>query len=226
MDRMPVVNMPEVEMEIKDMDYPSEIPDELKEEFSLSATEDLLPEEDVADEVITDKSDTPEIPEKPKILNNEIFKYQKGDGDLKVAKVKKPKRVMTEEHKARLQKGRETALKNRRAKAAAKKASVEKPVVSEPELIHPEFKPEPEPEKIDNQVDIIKETQVKKEDMEKMIFDASQRAVEDYEILRKERKKVKKEAQLVETERKKVRDTIRKATSVGIDTNNPWANCY
>mgnify|MGYP003677185901 CR=1 FL=1 len=225
MDRMPVVNMPEVEMEIKDMDYPSEIPDELKEEFSLSATEDLLPEEDV----LVDES---EAIDKPKINNNEIFKYQKGDGDLKVAKVKKPKRVMTEEHKARLQKGRETALKNRRAKAAAKKASVEKPVPDEPEpepeLIHPEFKPEPkpEPEKIDNKVDIIKETQVKKEDMEKMIFDASQRAVEDYEILRKERKKVKKEKELVETERKRVRDTIRKATSIGIDTNNPWANCY
>ena len=219
MDRMPVVNMPEVEMEIKDMDYPSEIPDELKEEFSLSATEDLLPEEDV----LVDES---EEPEKPKINNNEIFKYQKGDGDLKVAKVKKPKRVMTEEHKARLQKGRETALKNRRAKAAAKKESVEKPVPDEPEFIHPELKPEPKPEKIDNKVDIIKETQVKKEDMEKMIFDASQRAVEDYEILRKERKKVKKEKELVETERKRVRDTIRKATSIGIDTNNPWANCY
>ena len=225
MDRMPVVNMPEVEMEIKDMDYPSEIPDELKEEFSLSATEDLLPEEDV----LVDES---EAIDKPKINNNEIFKYQKGDGDLKVAKVKKPKRVMTEEHKARLQKGRETALKNRRAKAAAKKASVEKPVPDEPkpepepEFIHPELKPEPKPEKIDNKVDIIKETQVKKEDMEKMIFDASQRAVEDYEILRKERKKVKKEKELVETERKRVRDTIRKATSIGIDTNNPWANCY
>ena len=221
MDRMPVVNMPEVEMEIKDMDYPSEIPDELKEEFSLSATEDLLPEEDV----LVDEN---EAIDKPKINNNEIFKYQKGDGDLKVAKVKKPKRVMTEEHKARLQKGRETALKNRRAKAAAKKESVEKPVPDEPkpepepEFIHPEFKPE----KIDNKVDIIKETQVKKEDMEKMIFDASQRAVEDYEILRKERKKVKKEKELVETERKRVRDTIRKATSIGIDTNNPWANCY
>lgn len=219
---MPVVNMPEVEMEIKEEDYPSEIPDELKEEFSISATEDLLPEEDGQTGPEGPEGPESDIPDKPKIHNNEIFKYQKGDGDLKVAKVKKPKRVMTEEHKARLQKGRETALKNRRAKAAAKKEVVEKPIV----VPVPEPAVQQEPVKIDNKVDIIKETQVKKEEMEKMIFDASQRAVEDYEILRKERKKVKKEKELVETERKRVRDTIRKATTVGIDTNNPWANCY
>lgn len=219
MDRMPVVEMPPVEnYELteeleQDEDVAKDtIPDELKEQFKKSAVADYAeqPEEE-------------EPVKKIHIDNDEIFKKSKAD--MKVKPVKKPKRQITEEHRERLRKGREKALANRRARAAEKRKAKEKPI--------PQPEPEPEVEKPVAK-EVVKEVIVEKvipqqkseQDILDLVSKASRKAVEDYEILRKERKAEKLKKKEQEKERASINKIIKKATSTGLDINNPWANCY
>lgn len=231
MDRMPQVSMPPVEMEPFDNDNNTDdelvqaesdrqysmIPEELEQEFKEAAVKDPEPEED-------------EPPEKVRLDNKDIFKQSKGDADMKVNKVKKPKRVISEEHKERLRKGRETALANRRAKAKAKKEAKDKPP-DPPELkLEPkvEFKPEPEVKEVIKEVIVEKEVNkgLSKDEVMELVSQASRKAVEDSEILRKQRKAEKLKAMAEEEERKRISQVIKRATTPGLDSNNPWANCY
>tara|TARA_R100000805_G_scaffold18844_1_gene25318 strand:+ start:5665 stop:6357 length:693 start_codon:yes stop_codon:yes gene_type:complete len=230
MDRMPVVEMPPVEnyelnedledgdelaQKASDEQY-NHIPEELEEQFKKTA---------VADRDELEEEEEP--PKKKHIDNDEIFKKSKAD--MKVKPVKKPKRQITEEHRERLRKGREKALANRRAKAAEKKKAKENP--------------KPEPDKVEpNEVEVekpvakevIKEVIVEKvvpqqkseQDIIDLVSKASRKAVEDYEILRKERKAEKLKKKEQEMERASINKIIKKATSTGLDINNPWANCY
>jgi len=218
MDRMPDITMPEVEKSELD-----DVPEEVKEELAEMATEDL--------EVEQEDTEAQEMP-KPKIDNNEVFrrttKASKEEQPLKVIGVKKPKKPLSEEHLARLAKGRATALANRRAKAKEreeKKAQKKAMREASPEPVLKSV----EPEQINNQPKIVERVIEKgptQEDIESLVAKASQKAVENYEFLRKERKAKKAQAQKEEKERQNIRQTIQRATTAGIDPNNPWANCY
>ena len=63
-------------------------------------------------------------------------------------------------------------------------------------------------------------------DIESMVATASAKALEDYELLRKQRKQKKVVAQKEETDRQKIRDTIHKAQTPSWKTDNPFSNCY
>lgn len=221
MDRMPKVEMPPVEnyeLSLELEDEPNEIPEELKEQFKKSAVADM-------DELQQEEEPVKKI----HIDNDEIFKKTKAD--MKVKPVKKPKRQITEEHRERLRKGRETALANRRAKAAAKKKAKENPMPDKVEPNEPEVQVEVEKPVAK---EVIKEVIVEKvvpqqreeQDIVDLVSKASRKAVEDYELLRKERKAQKLKKKEQEQERANINKIIKKATSTGLDINNPWANCY
>tara|TARA_R110000803_G_scaffold34301_3_gene74960 strand:+ start:420 stop:1025 length:606 start_codon:yes stop_codon:yes gene_type:complete len=201
MDRMPDITIPEVENNAIDDSF--EVPAELIDDVivDVAPASDDSSDEDIPEPVIDKHLD-----------NKEIFKAKKGVS-LAVNKIKKPKRVMTEEHKERLKKGRETALANRRAKALAKKAPLKEP--------------EPEPEIIQyKEIELPVNSGLTEERVLDLVSRASQKSLEDYEMLRKKRKIEKARANKEEAERIEIRKTIQRATTTGINPNNPWGNCY
>ena len=213
---MPDITMPEVETTAIDDSF--EVPPDLISDDEAPITEDIIDE--VIPEPVIDKH----------LDNREIFKAKKG-ASLAVNKIKKPKRVMTEEHKERLKKGRETALANRRAKAKAKKEPVAepKPIVAndvpEPAPRETPQWPGTNPKVIEKYVEIPNPGLTEDQVLD-LVAKASQKSLENYEYLRKKRKEAKKEANKEEADRKEIRNTIQRATSIGINPNNPWGNCY
>lgn len=198
---MPDITIPEVENNAIDDSF--EVPAELIDDVivDVAPASDDSSDEDIPEPVIDKHLD-----------NKEIFKAKKGVS-LAVNKIKKPKRVMTEEHKERLKKGRETALANRRAKALAKKAPLKEP--------------EPEPEIIQyKEIELPVNSGLTEERVLDLVSRASQKSLEDYEMLRKKRKIEKARANKEEAERIEIRKTIQRATTTGINPNNPWGNCY
>lgn len=167
-------------------------------------------EENVEEEPLPD---VPEIKEKEIISQDEIFTSKKKTDVPEIKKVKKPKREISEAQRERLKKGREKALANRRAKAELKrKEKEEKKVKFEeskssipPELVE-EFKksavtsPKPPPT-----------PQISKDEILELTAKASQKALEDYEIVRKKRKAEKKKIEAEEKHRQQVRQTIQNA---------------
>lgn len=160
----------------------------------------------------------PEIKEKEKVSQKEVFgDIPKRKKDLDIKKVKKPKREISEAQRERLRLGREKALANRRAKAEAKKLkkdnSVSKPqeVEEVKEVVEEkvQFKEEPEVKEIVKEK--IIEKGLSKDEVLKMTSEASKKALEDYEVLRKARKQEKKKRLEEEDHRKKVRHTIETA---------------
>ena len=198
---MPDITIPEVENNAIDDSF--EVPAELIDDVivDVAPASDDSSDEDIPEPVIDKHLD-----------NKEIFKAKKGVS-LAVNKIKKPKRVMTEEHKERLKKGRETALANRRAKALAKKAPLKEP--------------EPEPQIIQyKEIELPVNSGLTEERVLDLVSRASQKSLEDYEMLRKKRKIEKARANKEEAERIEIRKTIQRATTTGINPNNPWGNCY
>ncbi len=167
----------------------------------------------------------PEIKEKEKVSQEEIFgnKKQSANKDIapEIKKVKKPKREISDAQRERLRLGREKALANRRAKAQAKKESKEKKVKFDTTQGADEFidefketaaahatKPKNNIEKNHKE---ISPPQITKDEILEMTAKASQKALEEYEIVRKERKKNKKIKQEENNHRIKVRQTIEQA---------------
>lgn len=202
---MPDISMPEVENNAIDNSF--EVPADLIDD-EAPITENIVDEE--IPEPVMDKH----------LDNKEIFKAKKG-ASLVVNKIKKPKRVMTEEHKERLKRGRETALANRRAKAKAKKEPIveqkEPEPVADTEIIEPKI--------IEKYVEMPNPGLTEDQVLD-LVAKASQKSLENYEILRKKRKKEKARINKEENERKEIRNTIHRATTSGINPNNPWGNCY
>jgi hypothetical protein len=168
------------------------------------------------------------INDKPFLNNKEIFSYKKkGEDELKVNKIKKPKRVISDDHRERLRLGREKALATRRANALKKKEnkSTSQSSVDIVENIENKDKEEVIKEIVKEKI-VYEKQDFNKTDIESMVAKASAKALEDYEYVRKQRKEKKKVAQKEETDRKKIRDTIQKATTPSWKTDNPFANCY
>lgn len=150
----------------------------------------------------------PEIKEKEKVSQNEVFgDMSKRNKDLDVKKVKKPKREISEAQRERLRLGREKGLAKRKANAEAKRLakdnSVSKPLNEE------EVKKEPEVKEVIKEK--IIEKGITKEEVISLTSEASKKALEDYEILRKSRKQEKKKRLEEQNHRQQVRHKIETA---------------
>ncbi len=158
--------------------------------------------------------DIPEIKEKEIISQDEIFSSKRKTDVPEIKKVKKPKRQISDEQKERLRKGREKALANRRAKAELKKKE-KKVKFEEPEKssIPPELVEEFKKTAVSSSTNPKTQSnpQISKDEILELTAKASQKALEDYEIVRKKRKENKKKIQLEETHRQQVRQTIQNA---------------
>ena len=228
MNRMPQVKEKLVENVENDPVYGEDeildelqvIDDEIDHKLTDEDVNDILLDDD---EVFQEKEEIIEPP--PSKLNNkEIFTYKKKDNPLKVNKITKPKRTITDEHRERLRLGREKALATRRANKEKKLQGKASLVKEEPAPIPQETAPAPAPpqkEKI-----VYEKQDFSKVDIESMVATASAKALEDYELLRKQRKQKKVVAQKEETDRQKIRDTIHKAQTPSWKTDNPFSNCY
>ena len=208
---------------------------EMIEEFKKSAVED-----DLIDEVIEEE----QIVERVKLDNNDIFKTKKLNKNVEVPvveKVKKPKRVITEAHRERLRLGREKALANRRAKAKNKKEKKEddgdtlaqeqsdKDFDDSFNAGHENLNNIVEKTNI-KPVEIIKEKIIEKglskEEIIEITTNASRKVLEENELKRKERKAKKIKIKEAEEKNNNINSIIRKATTRGVDPNNPFHMCY
>ncbi len=148
------------------------------------------------------------VKEKEVIAQDEIFdKVKKKESLPEVKPVKKPKREISEAQRERLAKGREKALANRRAKAKAKKEAMEKKV----SFAEDDNKEQPAPSNNHISKQGISQPSISKDDILELTAKASQRALEDYEIVRKKRKQEKKIKLEEEKHRQQVRQTIQTA---------------
>tara|TARA_R110000737_G_scaffold56663_2_gene81282 strand:- start:3452 stop:4147 length:696 start_codon:yes stop_codon:yes gene_type:complete len=231
MNRMPQVKEKLVENVENDPVYGEDIDDEILDDLKVIDDEidHKLTDEDVNDILLDDDEvfqEKEEIIEPPpsKLNNKEIFTYKKKDNPLKVNKITKPKRTITDEHRERLRLGREKALATRRANKEKKlqgKASLVKEESAPAPLPQAPAPAPPQKEKI-----VYEKQDFSKVDIESMVATASAKALEDYELLRKQRKQKKVVAQKEETDRQKIRDTIHKAQTPSWKTDNPFSNCY
>ena len=227
MNRMPQVKEKLVENVENDSIYGEDIDDEILDDLKVIDDEidHKLTDEDVNDILLDDDEvfqEKEEIIEPPpsKLNNKEIFTYKKKDNPLKVNKITKPKRTITDEHRERLRLGREKALATRRANKEKKLlGKAEQPKQTDKEL-------EPTPAPPQKEKIVYEKQDFSKIDIESMVATASAKALEDYELLRKQRKQKKVVAQKEETDRQKIRDTIHKAQTPSWKTDNPFSNCY
>tara|TARA_R110000737_G_scaffold273821_1_gene280648 strand:+ start:253 stop:957 length:705 start_codon:yes stop_codon:yes gene_type:complete len=187
-----------------------------------------------------------EIIEKPQIIKEDIFE---GDSPapepepfkdtIKPVQVKekKKRKPMSEEHKAKLKLAREKAYEVRKVNMIERKKMKEVDI-EEKDLLKKQkikrVKKLKEEVESDNEVEPKKplimhtdrENHITKKDLE----DAQLDAIIKYEAIRKERKKEKKQAEMVENERLKMLNTINKATGGSSyrygDGSNRFDNCY
>ena len=182
MDRLPQIENPVEESIEEDYDFQEQV-------------EEPLPP--VLDEVVKEK----EI-----IAQEDIFdKVKKKETAPEIKPVKKPKREISDAQRERLVKGREKALANRRAKAKAKKE------FNENKVSFDDNKQQPAPS--NNHISTLATSQpsISKDDILELTAKASQRALEDYEIVRKKRKQEKKIKLEEDKQRQQVRQTIQTA---------------
>tara|TARA_R100000951_G_scaffold91602_1_gene79973 strand:- start:1574 stop:2239 length:666 start_codon:yes stop_codon:yes gene_type:complete len=219
---------------------------------------DFIPEI-IMDDAISDSEDSIEettdikVVEKSAIVEGDIFVDKTPKKNLvikEVAVVDTPatpppspkakqvktrkKRVMTEEHKAKLSLAREKALAKRRENAARKK---------EIKLLHKEEEEQkfqqlkqrvrkPKQEKIMESSGVIEE-EVKKE-LKKTNKNYTQEDLDNavlngimkYEVIRKDRKKKKQEAKEINNHEEKVRQQVRQIINKPIPDYNYFDNCY
>ena len=151
-------------------------------------------------------------------------------------KVKKKRKPLSEEHKAKLAVSRAKALEVRRAKAAERKKMKELEK-EEKELLKTQKIKKVQKLKEEVSDDIPKEEKrvgvvvpdngfVTKKDLEQAQLDA----IMKYEAIRKARKEEKKKAALVEAEKQKMLNTINRAVGGQAykyrDGTNIWDRCY
>lgn len=161
---------------------------------------------------------TPKVPEKP-------------------VKPKKKRKPMSEEHKQKLALAREKAMIVRKAKAEEKKKmkalDTEEKELLKTQKIKRVKKLKEDVDSDDAEVQKSKPspssaslgiTTFTKKDLE----DAQYDAIMKYDAVRKQRKKEKKEAEMIERDKQKMLNTIQKATGNYSyrDGSNRWDNCY
>jgi len=158
----------------------------------------------------------------------------KKEKPLKPVKEKKKRKPMSEEHKQKLALAREKAMIVRKAKAEEKKKmkalDTEEKELLKTQKIKRVKKLKEDVDSDDVEVQKSKPspsmgvTTFTKKDLE----DAQYDAIMKYDAVRKQRKKEKKEAEMVERDKQKMLNTIQKATGSYKyrDGSNRWDNCY
>tara|TARA_R110000803_G_scaffold146448_2_gene212218 strand:- start:1599 stop:2300 length:702 start_codon:yes stop_codon:yes gene_type:complete len=146
----------------------------------------------------------------------------------------KVKRVMSEEHKAKLGLAREKALAVRRAKAVDKKKmkDIEKETiqlkkqkkVKELEELKEEVAPKSKPQVKETVEQPIRHQSsgITKEDLERAQYEA----IVKYETLRKERKAEKKKQQQLDQDKQNIINQIKPQGYAYRDGSNKWDLCY
>tara|TARA_R110002110_G_scaffold115166_8_gene285545 strand:+ start:3167 stop:3892 length:726 start_codon:yes stop_codon:yes gene_type:complete len=231
-------------------------------DFNFSLVEP--PQENIESEIIDDESgeENPnfiyneepeadrEIVVKETIVEKDIFdgipaKVEEPKAEVK--KQKKPRKPMTEEHKAKLGLAREKAMASRKANAIERKKmkdleteekeliktqkikrvkKLKAEVLSDGEEESVKIVKPPPPAAPSGAIDIPKtKTHFSKKDLE----DAQLDAIMKYEAIRKQRKAEKKEKEMVDAEKNKMLNTIQRATGNTYryrDGSNRWDGCY
>ena len=153
---------------------------------------------------------------------------------LKPLKEKKKRKPMSEEHKQKLALARDKAMIVRKAKAEEKKKmkalDTEEKELLKTQKIKRVKKLKEDVDSDDSEVQKSKPspsvgiTTFTKKDLE----DAQYDAIMKYDAVRKQRKKEKKEAEMIERDKQKMLNTIQKATGSYSyrDGSNRWDNCY
>ncbi len=148
----------------------------------------------------------------------------------KPVKQKKPRKPMSEEHKAKLALAREKAMAVRKAKALEKKKMKEieketnnlrkKKKMKEFEQLKTEVNEDIPPQKIS----VVEKpaSSFTKKDLE----DAQLEAITKYEILRKARKEEKRKQQAIDKQKKELLNKINPTKPKYRDGSNPWDMCY
>jgi len=222
----------------------------------IPKVEEAIIEEEEPNPIIDDvPNNVPEITEhdifneKPKLVIKEVIEPEQAQEIIPDPKPVKKKRVLTEEHKAKLAEARVKALETRRRNSAMKKekknlekaikdkeledlrakAGIRKPkkvviepveeVFKEPEVLK-EPEPEPKPVVKDNK------QYYTQEDLEK----ASLNAIMGYEKIRKTRKQ-KKQEELKKTEQERklkqeITGRVQPLNNTTYGQQNYWDNCY
>lgn len=228
-------------------------------DFNFSLVEP--PQENIESEIIDDESgeENPnfiynEEPEavaeekvKETIVEKDIFdgipaKVEEPKAEVK--KQKKPRKPMTEEHKAKLGLAREKAMASRKANAIERKKmkdleTEEKELIKTQKIkrvkkLKAEVLSDGEEESVKIvkplvRQDSVRDQKTKTEFSKKDLEDAQLDAIMKYEAIRKQRKAEKKEKEMVDAEKNKMLNTIQRATGNTYryrDGSNRWDGCY
>ena len=208
-------------------------------------TESIVPEQDpgtgeenpnfIYDEVeapIEEEEPIIRIEEKEAINRKELFDVPADEPAPKPVKVKKPRKPMSEEHKAKLALAREKAMASRKVKAEERKKmkaldKEEKELVKQQKVKRVQkLKEEVSDEKPLETTTPTKTTGLTRKDLE----EAQLEAIMKYESIRKQRKEEKKQAKIVEEGKAKMLNQINRATG-GVnyryrDGSNRFDGCY
>jgi len=205
---------PDIDIDIKNVDVQEEMADmmpeiEEKEQINTKDIFDNLPDEE-----------TGEV--------NPNFIYEK---TVVKQKVKKPRKPMSEEHKQKLAFAREKAMAVRKAKAEEKKKMKaldnEEKELLKTQKIKKVQKLKKEVEDSESKVEeVVQKTQKISGLTKKDLEDAQFEAIVKYETLRKQRKAVKKEAEMVEQTKKEMMNKLAPQQYKYRDGSNRWDMCY
>jgi hypothetical protein len=196
--------------EVEEQEAPSREPIKVQEKIKIKA-------QDIFE--ITNKDTGEENP-------NFIYDDDKPPTAAK-QKVKKPRKPMSEDHKAKLAIAREKAMEARKANAVERKKMKELES-EEKELLKTQKVKRVQKLKAEVNDDEIstptKTTGLSKKDLE----DAQLEAIMKYEAIRKKRKEEKKQAQMIEEGKQKMLNNIQRATGMYKykDGSNRFDNCY
>lgn len=147
------------------------------------------------------------------------------------------KRVMTEEHKAKLALAREKALAKRRENAARKK-EIKQLHKEEEEQKYQQLKQRVRTNKTAKQEKVIESSGVIEEEVKKELKKTNKNYTQEdldnavlngimkYEVIRKERKKKKQEQKELNNHEEKVRQQVRQIINKPVQDYNFFDNCY
>ena len=197
------------------------------EEPDIDALDDMVPQFVEKDPPVESDIFAPAQPRKPK-KPPEILKVADEPPPLppkvvKLTKTGKIRKEMSEQQKA---KARENLKKARELRASRLKAQAPHPPEPEPEPVHveaPAPAPVPVPPPAPAPAPVQAPQGISRADLKQSNLDA----ISEYESMRKERKRIKKEAQMVEQQRQDVVGVARKASMSGwAQTSGRFAGCY
>ena len=168
-------------------------------ELGEQQEEEVEKEEDLAEH----KEEVVEVKEKERINTDEVFGggYEKvKEREEKPLKVKRVRKPMSEEHKAKLKLAREKSLAVRRAKKEAKdkvarKNAIAEGIKEEQELVEK----------------VVNEKRIKFDIPEEKIEEITAKAINKYDTLRKERKQKKKQEEALIKEQQRIQQVVHQA---------------